>query len=311
MDSEPVPQPGTPPDRRALIAGHLEALNELADAASRIDGWTPFARKLFLSTLAGTGRVKLAAEYAGLTKQSAYALRARDPVFAAGWDAACELARMPLADALYEQAVEGITETVTRDDGSTLTRHRFDSRLSIAVLNRLDKRCDRAAETGARHLGAVARWEEFVAAIGNADDAGAETILAAAQTAKQGQASQLPYSDDEDGEVAEAKDWRIWWDEDEQEWRTDFPPPPGFTGAQRGEYGCWRYSRALTAEELELTEQDYRRERQSDMTAAAADRDQYFAALAARARGEDCPAIVEQGEERASAGQRVGAAEPD
>jgi hypothetical protein len=118
----------------------------------RRDGWTPFARRLFLEVLAETGRVSLACEYCGLSKQSAYALRARDPVFATSWDAACEIARAPLADALYEKAIDGVTDTITRDGEVVATRHRFDSRLSIAVLHRLDKRCDRAAETGAHHL---------------------------------------------------------------------------------------------------------------------------------------------------------------
>ena len=206
MDYEPDIQTGTPLDRRALIAHHLEALEELADPASRIDGWSPFARKIFLATLAETGRVNTAVEYAGLTRQSAYALRARDPIFAAGWDAACEMARMPLADALYEQAIEGVTETITRDDGRTITRHRFDSRLSIAVLNRLDRRCDRAAEQGARHLGAVGRWDDFIAAIGKDDDAAAQAILDA-ETAKLSQASQLRPGDEEEDEVEERRIW--------------------------------------------------------------------------------------------------------
>ena len=61
----------------------------------RYDGWTPFARRFFLQTLAETGRVSRACEYAQLTPQSAYKLRARDPLFAASWNAACELARHP------------------------------------------------------------------------------------------------------------------------------------------------------------------------------------------------------------------------
>lgn len=81
----------------------------------RRDGWTPFARRLFLSVLAETGRVSRACNYAQLSPQSAYALRHRDVLFAAGWDAACALAREPLADALYEQAVDGVTETIRRD----------------------------------------------------------------------------------------------------------------------------------------------------------------------------------------------------
>jgi hypothetical protein len=73
----------------------------------RNDGWTPFARRLFLSVLADTGRVSAACLWSQMSKQSAYALRARDSLFAAGWDAACEIARGQLADALYEKAIDG------------------------------------------------------------------------------------------------------------------------------------------------------------------------------------------------------------
>ena len=80
-----------------------EPTAETLPATARRDGWTPFARRLFLEVLAETGRVSRACEYAQLTAQSAYALRARDRLFAASWDAACELARAPLADTLYKR----------------------------------------------------------------------------------------------------------------------------------------------------------------------------------------------------------------
>ena len=83
-----------------------QALAAFVERASpnkgRTDGWTPFARRLFLEVLAETGRVSRACEYAQLPR-SRPKLCARDPMFAASWDAACELARAPLADALYEQ----------------------------------------------------------------------------------------------------------------------------------------------------------------------------------------------------------------
>lgn len=281
MKDEPGPQAGTPPDRRALIARHIEALNELADPATRTDGWTPFARKLFLSTLADTGRVTTACDYAAMTRQSAYALRARDPLFAAGWDAACELARIPLADALYERAVDGTTETLTRDDGTTVTRHRFDSRLSIAVLHRLDKRCDHAAERGAGHLGAVARWAEFTAAVGNGDEEAVRAIVTPAEAAPHCQACQLREAEDAEDQAMEDENYRIWPDEENGEWRTNFPPPQGFSGEQRHDYGAFSYSRTLAADELALVEADLRREREAVIAADAADRDDYFAALKA------------------------------
>ena len=220
--------------------------------------------------LVETGRVTTACQFCGLTKQSAYALRARDPIFAAGWDAACELARMPLADALYEQALDGLTDTITRDDGRTVTRHRFDSRLSIAVLNRLDRRCDRAANQGSPHLGAVSQWDEFVAAIGSEDQARAEAILAHDDSAKPSQASQLRDESTPDIE-------RVWWDEAKEEWRTDFPAPPGFDGFVSDDE--WKFERTLTAEELDLVERNRAAGEQAEREEDENERNAYFATL--------------------------------
>jgi hypothetical protein len=30
---------------------------------------------------------------------------------------------------------------------------------------------------------------------------------------------------------------RCWWDEDEECWMTDFPPPPAFSGYEKGHWG--------------------------------------------------------------------------
>ena len=281
----PLPQSLARADRRSAIEYHMAALEELSDPSSRIDGWTPFNRKLFLQVLAETGRVTQACDYCRLSKQSAYALRARDPIFAAGWDAACELARMPLADALYEQALDGLTDTITRDDGSKITRHRFDSRLSIAVLNRLDRRCDRAAEQGSRHTGAVANWDSFTAAIGRGDEEQARALLDAAQrhaaeTAQLSQLSQLCESMNSPESDWERLSERVWWDEDGEEWRTDFPPPPGFDGDEIKDPDE-RYSRSLTVEEYEAIEQSCAVGDAEERARQEVDRDRYFATLRA------------------------------
>ena len=259
---------------------------------TRRDGWTPFARRLFLEVLAETGRVNLACEYAGLTKQSAYALRARDPVFAGGWDAACELARQPLADALYEKAIEGVTDTITREGKIVAERHRFDSRLSIAVLHRLDKRCDRAAEVGSRHLALMAHWGEWLALVGKGAESEAAALLeppamGGAEAARDGQLGQLPESGsptagvDED-ESLDLSD-RCWWDGFDECWKTDFPPPAGFDGWQSRDYDELDedepYVRVCTEEEAAILEAD----RAADRTAERAEeeqlRDAWFALL--------------------------------
>jgi hypothetical protein len=56
----------------------------------RRDGWTAARQLAFLHALAGTRSISRAAEAAGMSRESAYRLRARDPhgLFAAIWDLA-------------------------------------------------------------------------------------------------------------------------------------------------------------------------------------------------------------------------------
>ena len=257
----------------------------------RTDGWTPFARRLFLEVLAETGRVSRACEYAQLTKQSAYALRARDPLFAASWDAACELARAPLADALYERALDGVTETITRDGEVVAERHRHDSRLSIAVLHRLDRRCDRAVETGAKHLPILRHWDEWMALVGRGEEQAASALL---ETSRDSQLGQLPLGENpteqEDQEPQEDLADRCWTDDTSGEdvWMTSFPPPPGFTGWEKGEWDSWGYERECTPEEVELLEAAAAAVEAEERAESEAERDAWFARL--RAEMEALPA---------------------
>jgi hypothetical protein len=56
----------------------------------RRDGWTAKRQLAFLDELARSGRISIAARAAGMSRESAYRLRARDPggLFAAAWDRA-------------------------------------------------------------------------------------------------------------------------------------------------------------------------------------------------------------------------------
>ena len=220
--------------------------------------------------LAETGRVALGCEYTGLSRQSAYALRARDALFAAGWAAACEIARIPLADALYEKAIDGVTDTIVKDGQVVATRHRFDSRLSVAVLHRLDKRCERAEDRGEAHLAIVRRWDEWLGLIGKGEDAAAQEILETEilETAPHRQLRQLAESafpiagseldsgEDQGLDLTE----RCWKDGVDDIWLTDFPPPAGFTGYQSRPYDDERdderYERACTADEIAALDAD-------------------------------------------------------
>ncbi|NUT00799.1 MAG: hypothetical protein HOP96_07475, partial [Sphingomonas sp.] len=270
-----------------------QALAAFVERASpdhgRKDGWTPFARRLFLEVLAETGRVSLAVEYCQLTKQSAYALRARDPLFAASWDAACELARAPLADALYEKALDGVTETITKDGEVVATRHRYDSRLSIAVLHRLDKRCDRAAETGARHLALVRHWDEWMNLVGRGEEQSAPMLLESAllESAPHSQFGQLPLGEnptDDDEEAFEIDEPERCWTDDstgEKVWMTSFPPPAGFDGWEKCEFGQWGYERECTPEEAAVLDADADAAEAEHLAERESERDAWFADLRA------------------------------
>jgi len=61
-------------------------------AAPRRDGWTLKRRLEFLECLSETPDVARACARVGLSRQAAYKLRRRDPVFALAWDVALQVA---------------------------------------------------------------------------------------------------------------------------------------------------------------------------------------------------------------------------
>lgn len=111
----------------------------------RHDGWTPERQAAFLAHLADCGTVAEACRAVGLSPQSAYAFRKsrNGRGFAIGWDAALLHARALLADSVFSRALHGTTETLRRDGEIVGERHRFDNRLAMAVLTRLDTQAER------------------------------------------------------------------------------------------------------------------------------------------------------------------------
>ena len=131
----------------------------------RHDGWHPELRVKFLEALARTGNVQTAAYFVQLSRQSAYDLRRRDPDFARAWLAALVLARDVAEDALQERAIDGIEEPVYYHGEVVDMRRRYDSRLLLAHLARLDKIAEQVpAQRGA------ARFGDMLDAIGRGED---------------------------------------------------------------------------------------------------------------------------------------------
>jgi hypothetical protein len=128
--------------------------------AVRHDGWTPERKVCFLDRLAARGNVRLACRAAGMSPEAAYRLRRRDPLFARGWAAALVKAREVTEQVLAERAIDGVEEKVWYRGELIDTRLRFDARLLLAHMARLDKLADEEA------AGADAgRFDELLACI--------------------------------------------------------------------------------------------------------------------------------------------------
>jgi hypothetical protein len=137
----------------------------------RHDGWTPLRQQVFLRSIAEGQTVELACAGVGLSPQSAYAFRDRasGAAFALGWAAARLLGRERVADILLTRALEGQIETVTRPDGTTVDRLKYDNRLAMGLLTRLDRQAE-ANHAGAQAARLVAQeFEAFTDAIGRDD----------------------------------------------------------------------------------------------------------------------------------------------
>jgi hypothetical protein len=130
------------------------------DRAQRADGWTPDRIRAFLNALAETGVVADACQAAGMSRQSAYALRNRAAgrPFLLAWRGALLLARRRLADDVLSRAIAGSVETIYRDGKVWGQHHRYDNRLAMAVLTRLD---GQAAATDGENATARLVAEEF------------------------------------------------------------------------------------------------------------------------------------------------------
>lgn len=140
--------------------------------------FTPVRIARFLDHLSRHGQVRMAARVAGVSQQTAYVRRRRDPAFAAGWDAALIHAREAAEQVLAARALHGTTETIWFRGEAVGERQRFDARLLLAHLARLDARAAAApkavhhlAEDFDRMLLALAEGADVAAATGWTDPA--------------------------------------------------------------------------------------------------------------------------------------------
>jgi hypothetical protein len=298
LGAEPPLEPpaAVAPDREATIAQVFADPDLLAEIlaraasekapATRHDGWTGERIATFLETLADTGLVTEASRAAGMSRDAAYSLRSRDPVIAAAWRAAQAKARPHLADGLLERSITGTVEHYYRDGVLVGERRHFESWLGLAVLKRLDKQAeeDRADATLAARM--AGEWQATLDALRT----GGMCAVPALLEPKTDKADTPPpppdYEDDLDLSA------RCWQNEDDV-WMTDFPPPPDFDGYEKGKWGDYGYERGCTDDEIELLEAQAEADRVED----EALRDAWFQLLKDEAEQMGHPAIVD-GHER-------------
>lgn len=248
----------------------------------RHDGWTPDKKRRFLERFAECGVVKEACLAAGMSARSAYNLRDRDPLFAAGMDAACAMARPRLADEAFSRAMNGVVERIYKDGEVVAERHRYDNRLTMAVLRRLDERVDRAQERGDAHLRIAAHWDDYLAAV--AQDRQEDALALLVPPGPAPQPKSVPAENARERELRElhpgnvpgaGRDWHDVWDEGGL-WWTDYPPPSDFDGEEEGSYGEDDYRRTLSPAELAVIESEEAAALAGERALAEGLRDAYF-----------------------------------
>ena len=94
---------------------------------------------LFVATLAQWGNVRAAAQQVGVSRAHLYRMRRASALFRNLWDAALVLARPRVEEVLADRALNGVQETVFYHGEEVATRTRYDSRLLLAHLARLDR----------------------------------------------------------------------------------------------------------------------------------------------------------------------------
>ena len=110
----------------------------LQSSRKRLAGWSAERQRLFLTVLAETGQVHLAAAAARLSVRSAQALRVRSPAFNGGWRMAEQLAVGRLSPLAFDRSINGRIEQIYRD-GELIAERRVPSdKLLMWLLARLD-----------------------------------------------------------------------------------------------------------------------------------------------------------------------------
>jgi len=123
----------------SLLPAHPGAEPVPTSAEWRESAFTRERQVEFLHALAACGAVRNASAAIGISYRTAYRERRASPAFRRAWDAALLSARALSEDVLACRAIDGIEEQVLYHGEVVATRRRYDARLLLAHLARLDK----------------------------------------------------------------------------------------------------------------------------------------------------------------------------
>ena len=272
----------------------------------------------FLETLAESGIVIDACDAAGKSSPAAYALRRREPLFAQAWELALGNARDRLADTLLARSIEGNVEQIIKDGEIVAEKHYLDNRLGLAILKRLDQRFPGGGRgpgqrepllcsglgPGLRRETDECDWDVALTALRTGDQGKISAALAMLAAPEVSEVSTPSIDEIEDGDAFSHP--RVWREYKTDEWRTDFPPPPGFDGHQEDDWESESYVRSLTREELAsliaagIADPD-EAAKEVSIEEDEAERDEFFRSIVTPA-AEPGSALYDAEEEKADAG---------
>ncbi|MFK3890080.1 hypothetical protein [Sphingomonas sp. NPDC079357] len=84
----------------------------------------------------------------------------------------------------------------------------------------------------------------------------------------------------------------VWWDEDANDWRTDFPPPADFYGEEDGDPASPDYTRALTEAEAERMGPPPDHDDPATLASRAVERDRWFGFATVDAAPDPAPSLA-------------------
>jgi hypothetical protein len=158
-------------------AGDLPASSHQPSTLQRADGWTPRKQVRFLETLAATHSVSAAAREVGMTRQTAYRLRARlrGRPFDLAWEAAFRTAFDALKEAAMDRALNGVEVPHFHNGELIHCSRRFDERLTVALLAMRPTRTAQASDDFTRLVARVAEEAEDDAGEGDRGESGPDS----------------------------------------------------------------------------------------------------------------------------------------